>query len=163
MFKRFVVLCALSALVPITAYAEGAAVNSYGPRVGFSSNPDQLVVGGQLSVGNVTPEITFDPNVELGFGDNVTLIAFNLDMHYHFDLSGSNWRPYAGAGLGINFVSEDLPPGISADNSSTNVGGQLIGGASVPTASGNQFFGELKLGIGDVPDFKLLVGWNFKR
>jgi hypothetical protein len=165
MFKRLVVLCALCALLPISAYAAGAAVTSYGPRVGFSTSPDQLVVGGQLSVGNVTPEITFDPNVELGFGDNATLIAFNLDLHYHFDISGSNWSPYVGAGVGINFISIDLPPGVSADNSFTKVGGQLIGGASVPTASGNKFFGELKLGLGDsaIPDMKLLVGWNFKR
>ena len=26
----------------------------------------------------------------------------------------------------------------------------------------NRFFGELKLGLGDTADFKLMVGWNFK-
>lgn len=163
MFKRFVVLCALGALLPLSAYADGASVNSYGPRVGFSSSPDQLVLGGQLSVAGITPEITFDPNVEAGFGDNLTVIAFNLDGHYHFDLANSNWRPYAGAGVGINFISIDLPPGFSGDASTTEIGLNLIGGAGKATASGNEFFGELKLGIGDIPDFKILVGWNFKR
>ena len=162
MFKRLVVLCALGALLPLSAHA-AAVVTDYGLRAGFSTSPDQLVLGGQMSIGEVAPSLTFDPNVELGFGDNATLICFNLDMHYHFDIENSSWRPYVGAGAGINFVSIDLPPGY-ADNSSTNVGGTFLFGASVPTQSGNRFFGELKLGLGDwTPDMKILVGWNFRH
>jgi hypothetical protein len=139
-------------------------VNSYGLRAGFSTDPDQLVLGGQMSVGEVAPNLTFDPNVELGFGDNVTLIAFNLDMHYHFDLQNSAWRPYMGAGAGINLIQVDLPPGF-VDDSFTKVAGQFIVGASVPTQTGNRFFSELKLGLGDnsTPDLKVLVGWNFRH
>lgn len=163
MFKRFVVLCALGALLPFTAIAQGAVVSDYGLRAGFSTSPDQLVLGGQMSIGEVAPSLTFDPNIELGFGDNLTLICFNLAMHYHFDIENSSWRPYVGGGAGINFVSVDLPPGF-ADNSSTHVGGEFIVGASVPTRSGNRFFSELKLGLGDfTPDLKILVGWNFKH
>jgi hypothetical protein len=164
MFKRLVVWCALGALLPLSALAQGPVVNSYGLRAGFSTDPDQLVLGGQMSVGEVAPNLTFDPNVELGFGDNVTIIAFNLDMHYHFDLQGSTWRPYVGAGAGINLIQVDLRPGFS-DDSYTRVAGQFIVGASVPTQSGNRFFSELKLGLGDsaTPDLKVLVGWNFRH
>jgi len=162
MLKRIVVLCALSALLPLSALAQGPVVNSYGLRAGFSTDPDQLVLGGQMSIGEVAPSLTFDPNVELGFGDNVTIIAFNLDMHYHFDLSNSTWTPYAGAGAGINLIQVDLPPGVG-DNSFTRVSGSFILGAAVPTQSGNRFFGEMKLGLGSsaTSDLKLLVGWNF--
>lgn len=162
MFKRLVVLCALGALLPLTAFADGPVVNAYGVRAGFSTSPDQLVLGGQMTIGEVAPNLSFDPNIELGFGDNVTIIAFNLDMHYHFNLSGSSWRPYVGAGAGINLIQLDLPPGF-ADDSFTRVSGAFILGAGVPTQSGNRFFTELKLGLdsGATSDLKLLVGWNF--
>jgi hypothetical protein len=162
MFKRLVILCALGALLPISAFAETMAVTSLGVRGGFSTGPDQLVLGGQMSVGDIAPNLTFDPNIELGFGDNVTLVCFNMDLHYHFDLARSAWRPYVGAGAGINLIRVDAPPGF--DDSFTKVAGELIVGTSVPT-NGHQFFGEFKLGLGDsaTPDLKLLVGLNFKR
>ncbi|MGH7731640.1 MAG: hypothetical protein ACRENJ_10375 [Candidatus Eiseniibacteriota bacterium] len=163
MLKRLVVSCALAALLPLTARAQGPIQSSYGFRAGFSSSPDQLVLGGQMSIGEVAPNLSFDPNVELGFGDNVTIIAFNLDMHYHFALYNSSWRPYLGAGAGINHIQFDLPPGFS-DDSVTKVAGSFILGAGVPTRSGNRFFTELKVGLGDwASDFKVLVGWNFGR
>jgi hypothetical protein len=161
MFKRLVVLCAFGALLPLSALAQGPVVNAYGVRAGFSTSPDQLVLGGQMSIGEVAPNLTFDPNLEMGFGDNVTIIGFNLDMHYHFDIANSKWRPYVGAGAGINWIQFDLPPGVG-DDSVTKVAGGVIFGASVPTQSGNRFFGELKVGLGDwAPDLKMLVGWNF--
>ena len=165
MFKRLVILCALGALLPLTALAQGPYVNTFGVRAGFSSSPDQLLLGGQMSIGEVAPNLTFDPNIDLGFGDNVTIIGFNLDMHYHFMVHGTTWRPYVGGGAGINLIQVDLPPGISADDSFTRVAGSLILGAGVPTQSGNRFFTELKVGLGDssTADLKMLVGWNFRR
>ena len=163
MFKRLVVLCALGALLPLAAHAQGPVVNTFGLRAGFSTSPDQLVLGGQMSIADVAPNLSFDPNVELGFGDNATIVAFNLDMHYHFDVTGTTWRPYVGAGAGINLIQLDLPPGLP-DNSFTRVAGAFILGAGVPTQSGSRFFSELKVGLGDssTPDLKMLVGWNFR-
>ncbi len=59
-------------------------------------------------------------------------------------------------------ISVDVPPGFIGDHSTTEVGGNFIFGAGVPTRSGNQFFGEMKLGAGNIPSFKMLVGWNFR-
>jgi len=164
MFKRLVILCALGAMLPLAAHAQGPVVNTFGLRAGFSTNPDQLVLGGQMSIGEVAPNLTFDPNIDLGFGDNVTIISFNLDMHYHFDVTNSTWRPYLGGGAGINLIQVDVPPGFP-DNSFTRVAGSFILGAGVPTQSGSRFFTELKVGLGDssTPDLKMLVGWNFRR
>ena len=164
MVQRLVVCCALGVLLPLTALAQGPVVNSYGLRAGFSTSPDQLLLGGQMSISEVAPNLSFDPNIDLGFGDNATIIAFNLDMHYHFDITGSTWRPYVGAGAGINWIQVDLPPGVS-DDSFTRVSGSFILGAGVPTQSGSRFFSELKVGLGDssTADLKLLVGWNFRR
>jgi hypothetical protein len=164
MFKRIIVSCALGALLPLAAHAQGPMESSYGVRAGFSTSPDQLVLGGQISVGEVAPNLTFDPNIEIGFGDSATILAFNLDMHYHFELARSAWRPYVGGGAGIHHIQFDVPPGFS-DNSTTRVAGAFIFGAGVPTRSGNRFFGELKVGLGSnyTSDLKMLVGWNFRR
>lgn len=160
MVRKLLVVAALALAVPVAASAQQAVVSGYGPRVGFSVDPDQFVFGGQMTVANIAPDLSFAPDVELGFGDDRTVIALNFDLHYDFTLEGSAWRPYAGAGLGINFIQIDRQPPLE-DLSDTNVGGNLLAGAAVPTRSGNLFFSELKLGLGDIPSLKLLVGWNF--
>ncbi len=156
--KRFLGCLAFALLWP--AAANAAEIYGAGPRIGFSTDPDQLVLGGQVQVGEVAPDLDFVPNLELGFGDHATVIAFNLDMHYRFHLNDTNWAPYLGAGVGINFIEVNLPAPFE-DVSDTEVGGNFIVGAEVPTQSGSRFFSELKLGLGDIPDLKLLVGWNF--
>lgn len=147
------------ALTPAASRAAtaGPVDQGIGPRVGFSTGPDQFVFGGQATFGPIVQDLTFDPSLELGFGDNTTTVAGNFDLHYHFHLSNSRWMPYAGAGATIINYSNDAPEG-----SHTEGGGSLIVGAGAPTPSGNRFFGELKFGLGDVPDLKLMVGWNFK-
>jgi len=160
MLRRLVLILVFGALSAVPVAHADAVIGGVGPRVGASINPDQLVFGGQLIIGEIAPDLTFDPNLEFGFGDHATVIAANFDAHYHFVISGSSWRPYAGAGLGINFIEIDR--GFGNDASDTEVGLNLIGGAGVPTSSGNRFFGELKLGLGDIPDLKIMVGWNFK-
>lgn len=161
MLKGFVLACALAALLlPAAASAASPTVNSWGVRVGASNDPDQLAFGGQLHLGEIAPNLTFDPNLELGIGDDVTTVQPNFDLQYHFH-TNTVWEPYAGGGLGLAFYSWDAPgPGL--DDSSTEVGANLIIGAEAPTRSGNRFFGELRLGIGDLPDLKVMVGWNFK-
>jgi hypothetical protein len=146
------------ALTPAASRAAtaGPIDQGIGPRVGFSTGPDQFVFGGQGTFGPIVENLTFDPSLELGFGDNTTTVAGNFDLHYHFHLNNSRWVPYAGAGATIINYSDD--PG----GSRTEGGGSLIVGAGAPTPSGNRFFGELKLGLGDVPGLKIMVGWNFK-
>lgn len=160
MLKRFAVVLAVTTLFAGSARAD-AVVGGFGPRFGFSIDPEQLVIGGQLIIGEIAPDLTFDPSLELGFGDNLTVIAANMDLHYHFTIEGSRWRPYAGGGIGINFIEFDSGPGVG-DNSTTEVGGNVIIGAGVPTQSNNRFFTELKFGLGDIPTLKALAGWNFK-
>ena len=148
----------VAVMLPVAARA--ATIDTAGPRFGFSVDPDQLVLGGQMSIGEVAPHLSFDPNLDLGFGDHETVIALGFDFHYHFLLRNSDWVPYVGAGVGIHFVDVNEPAPF--DETDTQVGGSIIAGAMVPTRSNNHFFGELKLGIGDAPSLKLLAGWNFR-
>ncbi len=149
----------LALLVPASAFAN-AAVTSIGPRVGLSIDPDQFVFGGHLTVGEIAPEVTFDPSVEFGVGDDITVIAVNLDGKYHIRLDNTPWRPFFGFGLGINFIEFDAGP--FRDSSETEVGANIIIGAGVPTRSGNRFFAEMRFGMGDIPDLKFMAGWGFR-
>ena len=159
MLKPLAFAAILAAAVPATALAE-TGVMAFGPRVGFSVDPDQVVFGGHMMIGELAPHLTFDPSLEVGFGDDVTVIALNFDLHYHTIIRDSDWTPYFGAGFAVQFIEVDLPAPFE-DVSDTEVNGALIAGVSVPTG-GNQFFGELKLAFDD-PNLKLMVGWNFGR
>jgi hypothetical protein len=161
MLRRLLVVGAL-ALLPLVAHAASPTVTAFGPRFGASIDPDQLVLGGQLSLQEFAPNWSFDPNLELGFGDNATVIAFNLDAYYHLRLSGSDWRPYLGGGLGVNFISWDSHPDTH-DRSDTEVGLNLVAGFSIPAGSGDHWFTELRFGINDIPTLKIIGGFNFGR
>lgn len=149
-----------------TARTSVVSMNYYGPRAGFSVSPDQVVVGGHLSA-TFAPDWTFNPSLEVGFGDHATVTALNFDAQYHFHIQNSNWAPYVGGGLGVNFihVHVDMPfPFSNFDTNDTVTGLNLIVGTSIPTASGQRLFTELRLGAGDaaMPELKGMIGWNFK-
>jgi hypothetical protein len=151
---RIVLASAALVVISVPAFAAGgsAGAPSWGPRFGVSVDPDQLVIGGQYSTGQIAPSISFVPNLELGFGDHQTDVAINLN--------DSDWAPYLGFGVCIDFVSFDRPA-PAEDDSETNAGGQLILGSNVPLREGSKFFAELKLGLGDIPSLKVMAGWNF--
>ncbi len=149
----------LVTLVVVPAVAEAQSSLWFGPRFGASTEPDQLVLGGQMVIGGVAPDLTLDPSIELGFGDDITTIQFNFDGKYHFDIQGSDWRPLVGVGIGIANYSYDAPPGF--DDSETEVGINLILGTSIPTGTRGNWFAELRFGAADLPELKLIGGVNF--
>jgi len=152
---------ALVACLALPAAAHAAmSTQSFGPRFGMSLSPDQLVLGGQVTIGDIAPKVSFTPNVELGLGDHQTVVALNMDFHYQLSLEGSEWSPYLGFGPSVAFTSFDRTAPLE-DNSDTGVGGDFILGAGVPTRSGSDFFGEMKFGLGDIPSLKIIAGWNF--
>jgi opacity protein-like surface antigen len=158
--KGFTLACAFVALFA-TAASAANQVNGWGPRVGASVTPDQLVFGAQLHLGEVAPNLTLDPNIEIGIGDDQTVVQPNFDLQYHLDVQNSVWKPYVGGGLGIAFVSWDTPgPGL--DDSDTTVGANAFVGVEAPTKAGNRFFLEARFGLGDLPSAKFMAGWNFK-
>lgn len=161
MKTRFVAAVLFASLLPATAFASSSAFQAYGPRIGFSGDPSQLVLGGQLQMGDVAPQIDFVPSVDLGLGGGGTVISINGDLHYRFTISGAQWQPYAGAGVALHVVSADNS-GPLKDSSDTLAGGSLVIGADVPTERGSRFFIEGKFSLGDGPGFKALAGWNFK-
>ena len=135
-------------LVPALASAQVAA----GLRGGGSIDPDQVYVGGHIETGPLVERLVFRPNVEIGFGDDVTLAAFNFEFVWKFPRRRSQWGFYAGGGPAINLYQFDGP------GDDVEPGFNFVGG--VENRSG--LFFEFKLGVADSPDFKFGVGITFR-
>lgn len=162
--KKFWLAMFVLAALPAAAFAQQSGgyapvATAWGPRFGIGTSPDQFLFGAQLDLGAIAPDLTLTPNVDIGIGDHATTVSFGGDLHYHFRVQHSPWRPYVGGGLDITHISFDSPFGDADD---TDVGLNLLFGAIVPTQSGSRFFVEGKLGLDTIQDFKVLAGWNFK-
>ena len=148
-------------LLSITAFGNRrpVGVHGIGPRVGLTVNPDQFHVGLHLDLGDLTNNLMMQPNLEIGFGDNVTTVAPSFEVDYRFRSDWGVWTPYLGGGAGPVFYS------TKHGNSSSKLGLYLqfgIGKGSSGSQSGH-FFVEGKLGLADAPDFKATVGWTFGK
>jgi hypothetical protein len=146
-------------LLSLTAYGNRrpVGVHGIGPRVGLTINPDQFHVGAHLDLGDLTNNLMMQPNVEIGFGDNVTTVAPSFELDYRFRSDWGVWTPYLGGGVGPVFYS------TKHGHSSSELGVYLqfgIGKGRSGSQSGH-FFVEGKLGLADAPDFKATVGWTF--
>lgn len=143
-------------LAPGAPAAESGNIGM-GPRVGLTSNPDQVMLGLHYSAGQIAPHVRFQPNAEIGFGDHVTLLELNADFHYRFQESWDVWNPYAGAGLGYAMAFVD------GGGDHNDLQAHLVGGIEKGIKTG-AFFVETKIGLSKwTPDWKLLVGWTFGR
>jgi hypothetical protein len=134
-------------LVPATA----AAQIDPGVRAGLSIDPDQFYIGGHIETKPLFERLVFRPNVEVGFGDDLTLAAFNFEFAWKFPRRG-DWGFYAGGGPAINLYQFDGP------GDDTEAGFNIMGGFE--NRSG--LFFEFKLGVADSPDFKFGVGFTFR-
>lgn len=131
--------------------ADAGAVFNAGGRAGFSSDPDQFVIGGQAIVGSILPMIHLAPSVDFGFGNNVTVTAINLDLQYNFpSLPKVSPNIYVGAG-----------PSLIRTKSDTEVGLSLVAGLRIPMTGISYYNLETRFGLDNVPDLKVLLGIMF--
>jgi hypothetical protein len=163
MIGRLCLAILVSSLTASSTFAQELGIRSYGLRGGINLNPDQFNFGAHLDAGRLTSRLRFQPSFELGMGNGVLLLANNLDAHYLF--SAKSFRPYAGGGLGINFV--DVTNGMgSSDGLDIEPILNLVGGAEWGAPrSGSRAFRryliEARIGMGDTPEFKLVAGVSF--
>ena len=152
------VACLLAITEPVGAQDLG--IKSWGLRGGLSINPDQGTGGVFVNAGHFSSRVRFQPSFDLGFGNGVRLGALNLDAFYIF--SPHPWRPYAGGGLGINFidVTEGVGEGTGLD---VEAALHIVGGIEWGDlrAGFRRYLVEARLGVGDTPDLKLTAGIAF--
>ena len=55
-----------------------------GACVGVTMNPDQIRFGARSDFGKYAEHIRFQPNLEIGLGDNRTIFAVNFEANYRF-------------------------------------------------------------------------------
>jgi hypothetical protein len=123
---------------------------STGVRAGASVDPDQFYFGGHVETRPFFDRLHFRPNVEIGVGNDATVIAFNFEFAYKFG-GNRTWNVYVLAGPALNIVDVD---------EDTDAGGGFNLGLGVEHRSG--LFGEIKIGTIDSPDFKIGVGYRFR-
>lgn len=151
--KVLVTFASTAALLAITT---AASAQTFGVRAGASGDPDQFFVGAHAETRPIADRVTFRPNVEVGFGDNVTALGVNLEFVFRHDLPSSSWTLLAGGGPAANFYSFDSRFGDDSD-----FGGGLNLLVGIEHTRG--VFAEVKVGLIDSPSIKFGVGINLGR
>jgi hypothetical protein len=150
--RALFVLLAAGWFVAVAAVPPASAQEGPGLRAGFSASPDQFYFGGHYATRPIWDRLRFQPNVEAGFGDDRTVVAFNMEFGYWMSIN-PEWQAYVGGGPAMNIHSRD---GKGGDD----VGPGLTVGAGLRRRGG--LFFEMKVGAFDSPDFKLAVGYTFR-
>jgi hypothetical protein len=140
-------LFVLASFFVASLYALPAAAQEIGVRAGASANPDQFYFGAHGETPALVDRLHFRPNVEIGVGNNLTLVAFNIEFAYHLP-TGQNWYTYVGGGPALNMIR------FRGDTNSEGGFNLLVGAQH---SSG--LFAEVKAGLADSPDFKVGVGY----
>lgn len=151
------ILIGLLCAVPILAGNRGAGFKGIGPRVGLTINPDQFHFGGHIDFGDIASNLMMLANVEIGLGENLTVVAPTFEMDYRFRDNWGVWTPYLGGGIGPVFYSHEN----GGSGSEMGLYMQAGIGKGSATKTTEHFFIEAKLGLIDAPDFKATVGWTF--
>ena len=128
-----------------------SAQSRAGVRAGVSADPDQFFFGGHVETRPLIEHLTFRPNLEVGIGDDVTLVALNVEFAYWLPMAKRAWSVYFGAGPAANIYSRD-------DDTDAGGGFNILVGAQHRQG----LFTELKIGTMDSPDLKFTVGYTFR-
>jgi hypothetical protein len=134
--------------------ATPATAQDAGIRGGISIDPDQFYFGGHIETGALVDRLHFRPNVEAGFGDDLTVIAANMEFVYKFT-TRRPWNLYVGGGPALNVYMFDGPGDNDAETEAGFNG--LVG-----VESSRGLFFEFKVGAIDSPEFKFGVGYTWR-
>ena len=144
----------LGVLFLLMAVPSPAAAQAPGVRAGISVDPDQFYFGGHLETNPLVDRLYFRPNVEVGFGDDLTLIAANMEFVYKFSTRRA-MNLYAGGGPALNIFMFD---GAGDNDSETEAGFNFLVGME----TNRGLFFEFKIGVMDSPDLKFGVGYTWR-
>ena len=76
----FVLAALFAASIP--AAAQDIAFRGWGLRAGVADDPDQVVLGAQFNFGEFIENLRFQPNVEVGFGDDANIFSASLRARF---------------------------------------------------------------------------------
>lgn len=142
-------------LIPAVVAAE-LGYHAWGLRAGLGDDPDQGIIGAHWHLGDFTQNLRFQPNFELGLGDDHTIASVALPAHYRFD-NNPNFTPYAGAGVLLAYIDRDRPG--RRETSDFEIAPLFVGGIEWPLRGGGAVFLELGVSSGEAHDAKFIAGW----
>jgi len=131
------------------------AQEGVGIRAGVSARPEQFYFGGHAAFGPVVDKLWFRPNIEIGVGNSITLIALNAEFTYWVPLRKDPWNVYLGGGPAANIFTSGPVGGRSTD---VRPGFNFLAGI----AQRSGLFSEIKIGAIDSPSFKFGIGYTFR-
>jgi opacity protein-like surface antigen len=156
-------------------------LKAIGAAVGFVSPEDAdgtFSVGAFADWGMITPEIGLESRLDywsqsessFGVEASVSDITLGARGKYYFEVSNSNLRPFAGAGLGLHFLHAEVVipaqpgfPEMKAEDSSTKLGLDLGGGLAIPINPRADLLTELWYGVvSGANQFSLRVGLSHR-
>jgi len=161
-YRRIIghVICVtLTILLSVSTVSYAGSRLSLGARTGFSSAPDQFVLGLQGSFGNVdgaAGTAVFVPSADVGVGSGHTSLLLNGDLRWYlFRLPETGIRFFGSAGPTLGYYS------FNNAGSSTELGLSLTAGARIPMRGSRSYNLEMRFGFGDIPDMKLMLSLMF--
>jgi len=182
--KRIVLLLALAtsiAIAPAAMAQSDMGLKNLGVAVGFvspESADGTFSIGGFADWGTLAPNIGLESRLdywswsESAFGaeSKVSDLTLGARGKYFFETANPRLRPFAGAGLGLHFVSAEVTipaqgpfPAMTVSDSQTKLGLDLGGGIATPINPRTDFLGEAWYGVvSDVSQFSLRAGFSFK-
>ncbi len=144
----------ITCILVILSGASSASA-TVGLRGGFGLDPDQIVFGLQARLGKLAEVIKFAPSVDVGFGDNVTSVAVNTDFQIPLHIPETGIALYLGIGPTLGYFNHEK------SDSDTEVGATVMGGTWLSLGGSGSYNLEARFGMGDVPEFRLLLGFYF--
>lgn len=143
-------------ILVVTASSVSGSRSALGVRAGWSFKPDQFNIGVQAELGRIFHTAQFAPSVDLGFGENHTVTAINIDLRWYlFPLPKTGIFFYGSAGPTIILDSPEK------GDSQSDVGLSLTAGLKIPMKGGNRYNFEVRFGFGDIHELKLMFGILF--
>jgi hypothetical protein len=158
---RTALLLALTFLTASAAQAqEGPSFRGWGLRAGVSDRPDQVLVGVQADFGELIEDLRFEPNIELGAGDDQTILSLSAPVFYRWPESGP-FDFYGGGGIAVGFVDrdEENEPGED-DGLEFAIAPMLAAGLAWPVGESEAGV-ELAVTANELQNVKLVFRWMF--
>ncbi|MBI3896538.1 MAG: hypothetical protein HY313_11470 [Acidobacteria bacterium] len=158
LWTRFFYWTMILSFVLLLLPKPASAQEGGGFRFGASVDPDQFYFGGHLGLGPLVEELWFRPNVEIGIGDNRTLVGLNGEFTYWFPLARHPWDLYVGAGPALNLIRFDEDRPVRGGDTEAEGGFNILVGAEHRSG----LFAEIKVGALHSPAFKFGIGYTFR-
>lgn len=155
--RRSVLGAALLLFLPAVAMAQPPIRQSSQSSVGFqggvSIDPEQVFAGVFWESPQIGGRFSLRPGIDGGFGNDLRLATINIDFIARFPIGNSGWNFVQGGGPTI--VITRIP---DFDVTDTSAGGSYIIGFS----HDGGFFGEFRIGGGNVPSLKMGAGYAIR-